>query len=204
MMQEFPAPTGLPTEYSPEERRWLLRLAHQSIRAAVRGETPSTPEDLLGRPPHEHLCQPRGAFTTLHKGGQLRGCIGVIMAVRALHETICQTARDAALEDPRFEPVRKVELDQLQIEISVLSPMFEIAPEQLVVGRHGLLIAQQGRRGLLLPQVALERSWEREIFLAQACRKAGLPLDAWRRGARIEAFTAEVFGERHPGESLLE
>jgi len=204
MMREFPAPTGFFPEYSQEERRWLLRLARQSIRAAVRGQTPGTPEDLLGRPPHEHLLQPRGAFTTLHMAGQLRGCIGVIMAVRALHEAVCQTARDAAMEDPRFEPVREVELEQLQIEISVLSPMFEIAPEQVVVGRHGLLITHQGSRGLLLPQVALERSWEREVFLAQTCRKAGLPVDAWRRGARIEAFTAEVFGERHPGESLHE
>jgi AmmeMemoRadiSam system protein A len=204
MMREFPAPTGFSPEYSPEERRWLLRLAHQSIRAAVRGQPPGAPEDLLGRPPHEHLCQPRGAFTTLHKEGQLRGCIGIVMAVRALHETVCQTARGAALEDPRFEPVREVELEQLQIEISVLSPMFEIAPEQVVVGRHGLLISHQGRRGLLLPQVALEWGWEREIFLAQACRKAGLPMDAWRRGARIEAFTAEIFGELHAQESLSE
>jgi AmmeMemoRadiSam system protein A len=203
-MQQFPAPTDFPPEYSYEERRWLLRLAHWSIRAAVRAQPLSMPDALPGGSAREHLRQPRGAFTTLHQEGQLRGCIGMIMAVRPLDETVCQTARDAALEDPRFEPVREEELERLQIEISVLSPMFEIAPEQVVVGRHGLMISFQGRRGLLLPQVPLEWGWEREVFLAQTCRKAGLPMEAWRHGAKIEAFTAEVFGEREPGESLRE
>ncbi len=88
------------------------------------------------------------------------------------------------------------------MEISVLSPMFEIAPEDVVVGRHGLMVSYEGRRGLLLPQVAQEYGWDRETFLAQTCRKAGLPLDMWKRGAKLEAFTAEVFGEAEPGESL--
>jgi AmmeMemoRadiSam system protein A len=214
-MQHFPAASEYPAEYAPEERRWLLRLAHRSIRAAVLGQDPpsleitaSHPDHALlgsspaGEPLRAHLRQPRGAFTTLHKDGQLRGCIGMILAARPLDETVRWSAREAALEDPRFPPVGKEELERLQLEISVLSPMFEIAAEDVVVGRHGLMITHQGRRGLLLPQVAPEWGWRRETFLAQTCRKAGLPIDAWLHGARIEAFTAEVFGERSPGESL--
>lgn len=215
-MQSFPVPSEFPAEYSPQERRWLLRLAHASIRAAVRRQQPPSLEITSAHSDHArlhspqneplraHLRQPRGAFTTLHKDAQLRGCIGMIAAVRPLDETVRRTARDAAMEDPRFPPVAEQELERLQIEISVLSPMFELAPEEVVVGRHGLLISGQGRRGLLLPQVAPEWGWTREMFLAQTCRKAGLPLDAWLHGAKIEAFTAEVFGERSPGESLLE
>jgi AmmeMemoRadiSam system protein A len=190
-MSDFPA------EYSDEERRWLLRLAHASIRAAVRGKP------LAAEPtPNEHLLQARGAFVTLHENGELRGCIGMMVAAKALDETVREMARAAALEDPRFDVVRVDELDKLQIEISVLSPMVAIAPEDVVVGRHGLMISYEGRRGVLLPQVAPEWGWDRETFLAQLCRKAGLPMDQWRKRAKLEAFTAEVFGENEPGESL--
>jgi AmmeMemoRadiSam system protein A len=106
------------------------------------------------------------------------------------------------LEDPRFPPVTEAEFGSLQVEISVLSPMFEIAPGDVVVGRHGLMVSHEGRRGLLLPQVAPEWGWDRETLLAQTCRKAGLLPDMWKRGAKLEAFTAEVFGEAEPGESL--
>lgn len=185
-----------PAEYSAAERRWLLRLAHLSIRAAVTGGRGQWP------PPSEHLHQSRGAFVTLHENHELRGCIGTIAAVAPLDETIRQMAHAAALEDPRFTPVAEDELDKLQLEISVLSPMFAIRPEDVVVGRHGLMIAHGGRRGLLLPQVPTEWGWDRETFLAQTCRKAGLPADQWKKGAQLEAFTAEVFGESSPGESL--
>ena len=127
-----------------------------------------------------------------------------VMAVEPLDQTIRETARAAALEDPRFPPVSEAELESLQLEISVLSPMFEIAPEDVVVGRHGLMVSYEGRRGLLLPQVAPEWGWDRETFLAQTCRKAGLAADLWKHGAKLEAFTAEVFGEAEPGESLRE
>jgi AmmeMemoRadiSam system protein A len=190
--------TDLPSEYSPEERRWLLRLAHMSIRAAVLNQPTNFPEA------GAHLREPRGAFTTLHENGQLRGCIGYVIAYAPLDQTVRETARAAALEDTRFSPVRAAELDALQLEISVLSPMFPMAPEEVIVGRHGLMITHQGRRGLLLPQVPIEWGWNREAFLAQTCRKAGLPQDCWTRGAQIEAFTAEVFGESHPCESLRE
>ena len=189
-MSEFAA------EYSAEVRRWLLRLAHQSIREAVTGVSSPTPAASA------HLREERGAFTTLHSHGNLRGCIGHILAMAPLEQTIRETARAAALEDPRFPPVIEAELESLQLEISVLSPMFEIAPEDVVVGRHGLMVSYGGRRGLLLPQVAPEWGWDRETFLNQTCRKAGLRPDQWKHGAKLEAFTAEVFGESEPGESL--
>jgi AmmeMemoRadiSam system protein A len=144
----------------------------------------------------------RGAFTTLHLHGKLRGCIGYVIATSPLYEAVIDTAAAAAFEDPRFDPVREAEAPDLQIEISVLSPMSAIAPEDVVVGKHGLMVFQYGRRGLLLPQVPLEWGWDREAFLSQTCHKAGLPLNAWKRGATIEAFTAEVFGEAVPEESL--
>ncbi len=188
--------TDLPAEYSSEERLWLLQLAHHSIVAAVaRRSLPA----LQSTP---HLRAPRGAFTTLHKNGVLRGCIGHVLASEPLDDTIRQTARAAALEDPRFPPVSESELNLLQIEISVLSPMFQIAPADVVVGLHGLMVTSGSRRGLLLPQVATEQHWDRETFLSQTCRKAGLPLDMWTRGATLEAFTAEVFGEPSPCSSL--
>lgn len=192
IMSEFPA------EYSAEERRWLLRLAHLSIRSAVSRKAIEFPEASA------HMQEKRGAFTTLHEHGQLRGCIGYVMAVAPLDETIRETARAAALEDPRFSPVTEQELARLRVEISVLSPMFAIAPEDVVVGRHGLMVSYEGRRGLLLPQVAPEWGWDRETFLAQTCRKAGLAPERWKHGAKLEAFTAEVFGEAEPGESLRE
>jgi AmmeMemoRadiSam system protein A len=190
--------TDLPSDYSAEERRWLLRLAHMSIRSAVLDRPTDFPEASA------HLREPRGAFTTLHKNRQLRGCIGYVIAHAPLDQTIRETARAAAMEDTRFSPVVAAELDALQIEISVLSPMFRIAPEDVIVGRHGLMISHHGHRGLLLPQVPIEWGWDRETFLAQTCRKAGLPMDSWRHGAQLEAFTAEVFGESAPCESLRE
>lgn len=188
--------TDSPAEYSAEERRWLLRLAHQSIRSAVTGIPLRAP---VASP---HLREVRGAFTTLHANGALRGCIGFVVAAEPLDRTIRETARAAALEDPRFPPVTEAELTELQLEISVLSPMFAIAPRDVVVGIHGLMVSYNGRRGLLLPQVAPEWGWERETFLEQTCLKAGLAGDQWKNGAKLEAFTAEVFGEAEPGASL--
>ena len=176
-------------EYSPEERRILLRLAHQSVGAALQDIT----LDLTS--PSEHLDEPRGAFTTLHLHGRLRGCIGYVFSSQSLYRTVAETARAAAFDDPRFEPVTLAEAEDLKVEISVLSPLQPITPEEVVVGKHGLVAMQGGRRGLLLPQVPLEWHWGREAFLSQTCLKAGLPPDAWRRGAELQAFTAEVFGE---------
>jgi AmmeMemoRadiSam system protein A len=137
----------------------------------------------------------RGAFTTLHLNGKLRGCIGYVMPTHSLYRTVAETARSAAFDDPRFKPVTRDEVAGLEIEISVLSPLQPIRPEEVVVGRHGLVIHKGLRRGLLLPQVPVEWGWDRETFLAQTCKKAGLALDAWEHGAEIQAFTAEAFDE---------
>ncbi len=176
-------------EYSPEERRILLHLAHRSIESALAKQ----PIEMSA--PTEHLAEPRGAFTTLHLFGDLRGCIGYALPVGPLYRTVAETARAAAFDDPRFAPVTKDEAPHLTIEISVLSVPRPIRPEQIEVGKHGLIVSGEMRRGLLLPQVPLEWGWDRETFLSQTCVKAGLPPDAWRHGAEIQAFTAEVFGE---------
>jgi len=138
-----------------------------------------------------------GAFVSLHKQGLLRGCIGYVHALHPLYRTVMEAAAAAALHDPRFPPVRPAELPDVHLEISVLSPFRTVRAEEIQVGAHGLLIAQERKQGLLLPQVAVEHQWDRERFLEETCRKAGLAPDAWRRGATIEAFTAEVFGEEY-------
>ena len=181
--------TGEAAEYSPEERKILLRLAHQAIQAALE----RCDVDLT--PPSEHLAEHRGAFSTLHLRGKLRGCIGYVFPNQSLYRTVAETARAAAFDDPRFEPVEAAEAPELKVEISVLSPLRPAAPEDVVVGKHGLIVQHGNRRGLLLPQVPLEWDWDRETFLAQTCLKAGLPPDAWMRGAELRVFTAEVFGE---------
>jgi len=176
-------------EYSEDERRLLLLLAHEAVAAAIE----KRPLDLT--PPSEHLGELRGAFTTLHEAGELRGCVGYVFPMYSLYRTIGETAAAAALSDSRFLPVNSDELAALQVEISILSPLVPIDPEDVEVGRHGLLITYGQRRGLLLPQVPLEHHWDRETFLRQTCVKAGLPIDAWEHGAKMEAFTAEVFGD---------
>jgi AmmeMemoRadiSam system protein A len=129
--------------------------------------------------------------------GNLRGCVGYVLSVGPVYRAVVETARAAAFEDSRFYPVTLDEARHLQIELSILSPPHPISAEEVEIGRHGLLITAGFRRGLLLPQVPIEHQWDRITFLEQACRKAGLPSDAWRAGATIEAFTAEVFGEKH-------
>jgi AmmeMemoRadiSam system protein A len=143
------------------------------------------------------LLQPLGAFVTLKTAqGELRGCIGHLSPEVPLARTVARVAVAAALEDPRFGPVTRDELDTLRLEVSVLSEHEPIAPEAVEVGRHGLMIRCHGQSGLLLPQVAPEHGLDREAFLAAVCRKAGLPKDAWRDPAcELHGFTADVFGE---------
>ena len=179
-------------EYSAEERETLIRIAHLSIETALQGRV------LDPTAPSEHLSESRGAFTTLHLHGALRGCIGHIFPSQPLYRTVAETARAAAFEDPRFAPITPAEAPGLAVEISVLSTLQPIRPADVVVGRHGLVVAEGSHRGLLLPQVPLEWDWDRETFLAQTCLKAGLPPDAWQRGAQLHAFTAEVFGDDSP------
>jgi AmmeMemoRadiSam system protein A len=185
------APTNSATaEYSKEERALLLQLAHDSIRSALDGK--EIPLD----PPTPHLAEPRGAFTSLYLQSQLRGCVGYVLPVSPVYRAVLETARAAAFEDTRFYPVTREDEPNLQVELSILSTPQPISADDIEIGRHGLLISQHGNRGLLLPQVPLEHYWDRITFLEQTCRKAGLPLDAWQKGAVIEAFTAEVFGEK--------
>jgi len=178
-----------PGEFSKDERVLLLRLAHESILSALEQR------EIPLHPPTDHLAEPRGAFTTLHLQGELRGCVGYVLPVSPVYRAVAETARAAAFEDTRFGPVTLPEARELEIELSILSPPQPISAEAVEIGRHGLLISLAGHRGLLLPQVPMEHNWDRTTFLEQTCRKAGLPLDAWKNGAAIEAFTAEVFGD---------
>src|ERR1035437_9965691 len=181
-------------EFSLEQRRTLLRIAHRAILSVLeRQPFPEPPAASL------RLSDPRGVFTTLYlpRGfhRQLRGCVGYAAPIAPLYRAVAETARAAAFDDSRFLPVTKEEAPRLEISLSVLSGLFPIRPEAVEVGRHGLVISQGTRRGLLLPQVPIEHGWDREAFLEQTCRKAGLPPDAWRKSATIVAFTAEVFGD---------
>jgi AmmeMemoRadiSam system protein B/AmmeMemoRadiSam system protein A len=179
-----------------DDKVFLLTLARNVIEAECSGKTlpiPAAPSPILR--------EKRGAFVTLKKGGELRGCIGYIEAVKPLVTTIAEMAKAAAFDDWRFQPVRAEEVPQLEIEISVLSPITEVSdPSKIVVGKHGLIMTCGANRGLLLPQVPVEWGWNRETFLEQTCVKAGLDKDAWKRkGTRIECFSADVFSERELG-----
>jgi len=176
-----------------DERTALLRLARGTIEAVLKGSKPPEPEALT--PALEEKC---GAFVTLHRDGSLRGCIGYIVAVKPLHETVAEMAVQASQSDPRFPPVQLTELGDIDIEISVLSPLVDVKDvSEIEVGRDGLIVRGGGRSGLLLPQVATEYGWDRETFLEHTCMKAGLPTDAWMKdGVTIQRFTAEVFGEQ--------
>jgi len=175
---------------SDHDRQLLLKLAREALAAHVGVAPAHVPGETAV------LLQPRGAFVTLHKRGELRGCIGHIEANQPLGTVVPRCAVAAGTTDPRFPPITPTELEQLAIEISLLGPLESIGgPEEIEVGRHGLVVEMGWQRGLLLPQVASEWCWDAETFLAQTCHKAGLARDAWKRGARIWRFEAEVFGE---------
>ncbi len=175
------------------DRTTLLRIARAAVAAHVG-------QQIGGSPPaaSTHLTTVGGAFVTLHVNGELRGCIGHLEADQPLDAVVARCAVSACSADPRFPPVTGAELGAMDIEVSLLGPFEPIrGPEDVEVGRHGLVVESGFRRGLLLPQVATEWKWNAETFLAQTCRKAGLPLDAWKHGAAIWRFDAEVFGEHH-------
>jgi AmmeMemoRadiSam system protein A len=176
---------------SEADGRNLLRLARHAVIGAV--TCARLPEHI----PHDGIFAKRsGVFVTLRCGRRLCGCIGVIEADDPLGDAVVRCAASAALQDPRFAPMRPEDLGGLRIEISLLSPPTVIDPGQIEVGRHGLLIGRGPQRGLLLPQVALEHHLTREQFLDQACRKANLPREAWRDPeTQVLAFTCEVFSD---------
>ncbi len=176
---------------SNEERRSLLQLARRAIVETV----------CLGRPPEipaasGALAARRGAFVTLFLRQRLRGCIGKLEPDEPLAAAVMRCAMGAALADPRFLPVTAEEAADLEVEVSVLSALEAARPEQIEVGRHGLVVALEGRRGVLLPQVAAGRGWTRERFLEETCAKAGLPPDAWKdSAAQLWVFTTESLSE---------
>ncbi len=189
-----PLSSASPAEFSSEERRLLLGLAHQSILSAFNDS--ALPEAAFS----PHLSEHRGVFTTLYLQGNLRGCVGYPLPIAPLHRAVVDSARAAAFEDSRFHAVTQPEAQELEVSLSVLSRLIPVKPEEVEVGRHGLAISLGSHRGLLLPQVPVEYDWDRETFLEHTCHKAGLDPHAWRHGATIEAFTAEVFGDDEASE----
>ena len=174
-----------------DERRALLETARRAIVELVQDERFFIPPASSNTP-----AKSSGVFITLRRRGRLRGCIGQMDPVEPLLQAVAYCAGAAAREDRRFEAVRLEEVAELEIEISVLSPLARVVSEEIEVGRHGLLVTRGRQRGLLLPQVAAEHRWTRERFLEETCVKGGMDRDAWKEsGTRIEAFTAEVFSE---------
>jgi AmmeMemoRadiSam system protein A len=181
---------GVDLGLTDQEKKYLHTLA----RSVIESRTTGTSQPGFAAPTAT-LQEKRGAFVSLHSKGQLRGCIGYIHAVKPLYRTIQDMALAAAFQDPRFPPLSKDELADLDIEISVLTPMREITDiSEIEVGKHGLLLIQGNYSGLLLPQVATEYGWGREEFLGHTCMKAGLPTAAWKdQNTKIFVFSADVF-----------
>jgi AmmeMemoRadiSam system protein A len=193
-----PAAESHENDFSAEECQTLLVIARHAIEARA-AEEPFDLESLVAHVP-TRLHELRAAFTTLFLDGQLRGCVGFALPLYPLYRTVAETAVSAAFLDPRFPPVTRDEAPRLRIEISLLSALQPVEINQaeslIEIGRHGLLITHMGRRGLLLPQVAAEHGWDATQFLENTCLKAGLHRNAWREpGARLEIFTAEIFGD---------
>lgn len=188
-------PPGPPDADAPLDaaaKRALLQLARETLeRWFATGGTVPLPRDLP-----EATRVPRGAFVTLFEAGELRGCIGRMTPDQPLAATVQAMALAAAFEDPRFAPVVEGELKTIEIEVSVLTPLAPISgPEAIVVGRDGVQIRKDGRTAVFLPQVAPEQGWDRTALLENLCRKAGLPADAWKSGARFWTFQSIHFRE---------
>jgi len=190
---------GTAAEHLSNEQKSQLLVRARAAAARSLGISFEGIPDLSSLPsPSGRLAEPGMCFVTWKKAGQLRGCIGSVEPVRPLWADVQANAVHALLDDPRFPPATARELEGLELEISVLSPFVRASdPLQTVeIGVHGLLVGRGGRRGLLLPQVPVEWEWDVPQFLAQACRKAGLPADAWRDADTVvSTFEAEVFGD---------
>ena len=184
---------GIDLGLSKEQEQILLKLARETLELCVKGE--KIPDPIIE---DEILMEKRGAFVTLHKKGQLRGCIGLIIAQKPLIFTIIEMTQAAALEDPRFPLVSSEELNDIEIEISALTPLREIEDvNEIVVGKHGIYIKQGWHTGILLPQVATDWKWNRTEFLEHTCRKANLSTNAWKKAeTHIYIFSAQIFNEK--------
>ena len=178
-------------QLTESDQKLLLQIARNSVHAYLSGETASLPETSNGV-----LKESYGIFVSIHKSGELRGCIGNVRPAGPLYRSAAECALAAAVSDPRFAPLTPDELPAADFEISVLSllePVKDIG--DIEIGRHGLMITKQSARGLLLPQVAVEHQWDRVRFLRETCKKAGLNPDDWKSGATVQRFAAFVFGE---------
>jgi AmmeMemoRadiSam system protein A len=177
---------------SEEDRRAILAAARQGVSYAAQNGRPGLAHSTEGI-----FAQPCGLFVSLHVSGKLRGCIGMVEARDTLGENLAQCSADAALHDPRFSPLRAKDLEHLEIEVSLLTPLYPLQPEEVEIGKHGLLVERDTRRGLLLPQVATEHHLSREQFLAETCFKAGLPRDAWKEPeTRLYGFECVIVAEK--------
>jgi len=175
-----------------EDKRALLALARQRLQEHLdRREPAAVSAD------SDALLEHRPTFVTWRTStGELRGCIGEVIAQRPLVESVARMAVASGTQDPRFPSITAQELPHLKVEISALTPITPIAPDRVEVGRHGLMISKGHSSGLLLPQVPIEQGWNREEFLRGLCHKAGLPADAWRDSdVQLHSFEAEVWGE---------
>ena len=190
-------PPAEPGALGPDDRAFLLRIAREAVEHAVRTGRPLPAKHFAADAPAASHAK-MGAFVTLTRkdDGALRGCIGEILPMRPLVEAVTARAADAALEDPRFEPVSPDELAELRVEVSALSPPAPVASwRDIVLGRDGMTLEKDGAFAVFLPQVAPEQGWDLETTLSYLSRKAGLSPDAWRNGAKFETFQAEVFHE---------
>jgi len=178
---------------SDSEKFFLLKLARETIFNFLHDKS-SSKQDFFS----ENLKTKTGAFVTIHKKGALRGCIGYVRGFKPLQEAISDLAVSAAFNDPRFPPLQMDEFTEIDLEISVLTPLQRVSDiSEIKIGRDGLLIKRPPYQGLLLPQVAMEYGWDVETFLAETCRKAGLPANAWQDSeAEIERFSALIFSEK--------
>jgi AmmeMemoRadiSam system protein A len=190
------APAAEPEGLTAADRARLLRLARGSLTHVLEnGEMPTAEQlDVEITPAMKRVS---GAFVTLHKNGKLRGCIGEVFPYRQLYKAVMAQAVNAGLNDHRFEQVESSELDDIHVEISVLTPPRPVASaSDIVIGTHGVILEKTGCTALFLPQVATEQGWDLETTLTHLAQKAGLPGDAWREGASFEVFEAIVFGEK--------
>ena len=181
-------------EITLEEKKILLDIARTSIKSVFTGEKISEPD----YEKHPFFNSHAGAFVTLTKAGSLRGCIGYIISDSPLFETVCEAAIHASQNDPRFPSVRQSEVKDLLIEISVLSEPFPLnSYDEIEIGKHGLILEEKGRRGLLLPQVPIEHHMNREQYLDAICQKSGFSPGYWKtKQLKFHAFTATIFCEK--------
>jgi AmmeMemoRadiSam system protein B/AmmeMemoRadiSam system protein A len=189
--------TGSAERLNDQEKRFLKDVARQAVESAVRHQSPKDSLTLAAEAGIElsaALNSHRGAFVTLTMAGQLRGCIGYIEGFKPLVDAVAENGRSAAVGDPRFSPVPVENLPDIEIEVSALTPLVSVpGPEEIVIGRHGIVLAKEGRKSVFLPQVAPEQGWDLDTTLTHLALKAGLEPDAWRNGCEFLVFEADVF-----------